>query len=68
VKLSERELATVARLVRVMRATDYWLGYYVECLLQKDSESAGDLSLKDVEALHTEFKNLHTWEGSGTSS
>jgi hypothetical protein len=61
VQLAENELAVVARLVRVMRVKDYWIGHFIQSVLQQDTESTYELNIADVEKTLQTMKNLASW-------
>lgn len=61
--LSESELANTARLVRLIRTPSYWLSHFIQYVLQKEAESTSDLTLKNVEDLLKDVKDLASWSG-----
>lgn len=61
VKLSELELSSVARLVRLLRSPrSYWLPYYVQSLLELDSDGC-DVSIEQAEQSLMDMKNYVNW-------
>ena len=62
IELSERELATTVKLVRLLRSEHTWLGYFIEALLEKDASETGDLSTGDVKTALQDFDNLSDWK------
>lgn len=60
-RLSVREAAVAARLVRLMRHRVYWLRYFVEWLLREEAGASADVTVENVEAYLVKMKNLRNW-------
>lgn len=62
-RLSEHELANVARLVRALREQDYWVGGFIEWLLAKNCEGATSVgvTIADAEAMLKDIYGLGSW-------
>ncbi len=61
IKLSERELCAVTRLVRLLRNDNVWLGAFIEYLLFRDADDRGDVSHETVKLALLKFENLRNW-------
>ncbi len=61
VKFSSEELALAVRLASVTRHRNYWLGFFIQWLLQNDAESLRELTVKDVEQILADMKAMENW-------
>ena len=62
-KPSEDELAIVSRLVRVLRNREYWLGAFIERLLDIEAMCASDetVSIEFAQGILEKIRGLETW-------
>jgi hypothetical protein len=61
IKLTDSELAIVARLVRLLRQRDHWLGAYIEWLLETDTEQTDSVSVDTAMKMLEDIKGLNSW-------
>ncbi|MGA8029048.1 MAG: hypothetical protein WB992_18065, partial [Bryobacteraceae bacterium] len=63
-KITPEETAAALRLVRLLRYGNksYWLKFFIEWLLFRDAAETCDLSIKTVEEMLVDMKNLVNWE------
>lgn len=62
-RLSDDELAVVARLVRTLRHENYWVGPFIEWLLAADDGCiSAFLDFDLVQGVLKDFKAFHSWE------
>ena len=60
-RLSDDELAIVARLVRVLRIRTYWLGAYIEWLLEAEAETTDAVDVAEAIKVLEDIKGLNSW-------
>jgi hypothetical protein len=63
IRLSQEENSTVARLIRILREPDYWLGAFIDSLLMADTAAhPGDgLSRKEVKKMLEQVDGILSW-------
>ena len=62
-QITEREAAICARLVRTLREPRYWLGAFIEWMLERDAAAhTGDgITPEAAEKMLHDIKNMNTW-------
>ncbi len=60
-KLSTDERALVARLIRVRRNKDDWMGYFIAHLLHMDAANGDYVTIKQAQAALEVMRNFVTW-------